>query len=306
MAFEFKKKESVRKAVQRLGRKRIEKALEKLKRCRRLDAVHEVRKEIKQLRALLRLVRGAMPGTKYRQYTATLREAAGHLAAARDAQVKVSALAGLVAQFKGELPPGSFGQIKAILTANCREQQADLSRTEAPIKVARLLNHVARRFGSFKLEESGWNAIEPGIRRSYRDGRRAYHRADQTRTPGQFHEWRKRVKDLLYQAKSLGRIWPEQMHAVQAELKQLGEWIGDDHDFFLLTEPAAMKKFTQEAPHEAAALKALVDKRQEDLRAQALALGARFYEGKPAAFCQRLREYWKRWRREPKGLLRAR
>lgn len=82
MAFEFKKKESVRKAIKRLGRKRIEKAIGDLKRCERLDAVHEVRKEIKQLRALLRLVRGAVSRPEYRRFTDTLREAAGLLAAA--------------------------------------------------------------------------------------------------------------------------------------------------------------------------------------------------------------------------------
>lgn len=47
-------------------------------------------------------------------------------------------------------------------------------------------------------------------------------------------------------------------------------------------------------------LKALADQRHDYLRAQALALGARFYEEKPSVFCKRLRQYWKRWRREPK------
>ena len=55
MAYRFKKKESVAKAVKRLGRERIEHALECLKDANRAEAVHGVRKDIKKTRAVLRL-----------------------------------------------------------------------------------------------------------------------------------------------------------------------------------------------------------------------------------------------------------
>ena len=122
MAFEFKKRESVRKAVGRLGRKGIEKALCSLDHCDRLEAVHNVRKDIKQLRALLRLVHRAMPRSEYRRHSGTLRKAAGHLAAARDAHVKLNALRNLIDHFQRELAPRSFKKIKAILAADCRKQ----------------------------------------------------------------------------------------------------------------------------------------------------------------------------------------
>ena len=305
MAFEFKKKESVRKAVKRLGRKRIEKALCELKHCERLEAVHEVRKEIKQLRALLRLVRAAMAQSDYHHCSDLLRETAAHLAAARDAYVKVSALVDLIAHFKSELSSHSFDKIKRGLSKNCRIQQAELSRRRAPQKVSRLLNKLSTDFSSLTLKTSGWAAIAPGIRRSYRSGRRGYRSAKKSPRPEHFHEWRKRVKDLLYQIGLLCPIWPEQMKAAESELKHLGERLGDDHDLFLLTEGGAMKRFQKEAQQEAEPLKALVEERQRELRAQALAVGARFYQEKPSVFCRRLGQYWKRWRREPKRVARA-
>jgi len=44
----------------------------------------------------------------------------------------------------------------------------------------------------------------------------------------------------------------------------------------------------------------LIDERQRELRAGALALGSRFYTEKPSAFCDRLAGYWRIWRGEKK------
>jgi CHAD domain-containing protein len=305
MAFEFKKKESVRKTVKRIGRKGIEKALCSLGHCDRLEAVHEVRKDIKQLRALLRLVRRGMPRSECRRYSDTLREAAGHLAAARDAHVKLNALRNLIDHFQRELAPRSFQRIKAILSADCHKQHGELSRKRAPRRVARLLKKLSGWFSSLKLKDSGWSALEPGIKRSYRDGRCGYQVTRETGIPENFHEWRKRVKDLYYQVGLLCPIWPEQMSAAEAELKHLGECLGDDHDLFLLTKPDTLKLFRKRDEKETEALKALADQRQRELRNEALALGARFYKEKPSVFCKRLRQYWKRWRHESKRGARA-
>src|SRR5262249_30256154 len=123
--------------------------------------------------------------------------------------------------------PQTFDEIKKILSANCRKQRVQLSRTYAPKKVGRLLNQFSKRVNSLKLERSGWAAIGLGIKRRYRDGRRGYRLAQQTGSPEHFHEWRKRVKDLFYQAGLLCPIWPEQVNTVEDALKHLGELLGD-------------------------------------------------------------------------------
>ena len=50
MAFHFKKKESVAKGSRRLGRERIEHALERLEKGDHAEAVHCARKDIKKAR----------------------------------------------------------------------------------------------------------------------------------------------------------------------------------------------------------------------------------------------------------------
>jgi len=300
MSFEFKKKKSVRKAVRRLAQKQICKALQHLEHCEKLEAVHEVRKDTKQLRALLRLVRTAMRCSVYRRSSRLLRKAAAQLALARDSHVKVNALTGLVSHFKHELAPRSFGEIKRILAADCAKQQAALSHRHAARKASKLFKALSRDPACLLIERSGWPAIAPGIKRSYRDGRRGCVLAQKSGKPEDFHEWRKRAKDLYYQVGLLRPIWPEQVAAAEAELKHLSDCLGDDHDLFLLTERRTIKRFAKKVPEEAEALKAFADRRQRELRNEAFALGSRFYEEEPSNFCRRLRQYWKRWRREPK------
>jgi CHAD domain-containing protein len=301
MAFTFKKNKSVRRSVKRLARKRISRALEHLEDCDKLEAVHEVRKDIKQLRALLRLVRAAMPKSQYRCCSRVLRKAAGELGAARDAHVKVNALAELIKHYKKELPPRAFVNIKKVLAADCEAEQSRLAAARAPRKVRKCLVPLCKDRDSFRLKRSGWAAIGPGIRRSYKCGRRAFELAHQSGKPPDFHEWRKRVKDLFYQIGLLEPIWPEQLGAAKAELKQLGEYLGDDHDLFLLTEPGEIKRWQKRAEAEVDRLAEFVARRQWKLRRLAMGVGSKFYREMPSVFCKRLAQYWTRWRHKPKS-----
>ena len=45
-------------------------------------------------------------------------------------------------------------------------------------------------------------------------------------------------------------------------------------------------------------LHGLIEERQRELRAAAVALGTRFYAEKSSIFCERLGGYWNTWRRE--------
>jgi CHAD domain-containing protein len=136
MAFELKRKESVRKGLRRLGKRQAKTSLKALRDCENLEAVHEVRKGIKRLRALLRLGRAAVPGSDYRQCMGGLRDLAGQLAAARDACVKINTLKVLGTHVHGEKSPRLFRELEGILAADCRKEQTGLRGMERPKRSA--------------------------------------------------------------------------------------------------------------------------------------------------------------------------
>ena len=151
MAFHFKKKESPTRAVRRLSRERIGKALDYLRQRDRLEAIHSVRKEIKKMRATLGLVRGKMRENTYRKRVKTLRAAAKRLQDPRDARVRPQALERLVEHFKNQLPARPFAGIKKVLNQNCRAEVREFRRDKSAAVVGRWLRKIepaGRRFES--------------------------------------------------------------------------------------------------------------------------------------------------------------
>src|SRR5688500_3799192 len=115
MAFCFEKDESVEKAVSRLVCERVDDARKCLRNCTRAEAVHCARKNIKKIRAVLRLARASIPKQDFQRTARLLRAAAAEMAGPRDAFVKAQAVSGLTNHFKAKLAPGAFRQVRARL-----------------------------------------------------------------------------------------------------------------------------------------------------------------------------------------------
>jgi CHAD domain-containing protein len=297
MAFAFKRKETVRKGIQRLACQRVEKALECLKDSDRAEAIHCVRKDIKRVRAVLRLARRSLSKKGYRQPADLLREAAGQLAAPRDAFVKTAALEGLRKRFGNQLLAGTFRRLRKQLETDLDKEKQRFDRSGSASRVKRTLHRIPKQVRRQDLTEGGWKIIGCGVKGAYRRARRAYRAVLADPSPENFHEWRKRVKDLWYQVSLLRRVWPERMDAIAERLEGLGECLGDDHDLYLLRQ---MVDGRSGELRQADTLRELIDQRQHELRMSALEAGGELYGEKPSKFCGRLARYWQTWRKGTK------
>ncbi len=290
MAFRFKKSEPVAKGVRRICRERIGSALGGLHAGGRLADIHGVRKEIKKLRALTRLMRGETGSKGYRKATKPLREAAGSLAEARDARVRLL----VFRKMAGRAARQRFPAIEKALRSNCRNEVLRCRSAHSVAQAKRNLERAGRRIDHLKIKASGWRAIEPGLREVYRRGRAVCRRLHEERSPEQFHEWRKQVKVLWYYFCLLFPALPAATRVRTDDLESLGELLGEEHDLFLLRE------FLSDAfagpVKEAEALNGLIQAGQNRLRRSALKLGSRLYAEAPVIFCQGLKKHWKTWR----------
>jgi CHAD domain-containing protein len=296
MAFHFKKKESPTKAVRRLGRERIGKALDQLRKCDRLEAIHSVRKEVKKVRAVLGLVREKTGRGAYRKNVKTLRAAGRFLRDARDAHVRPRTLERLMARFKDRLTPRSFAGIKKVLRRNCEAETRQFLRGKSVTTVDRMLRKLNRRAGGLKVKAEGWAAIRSGLRESYGQGQKSLAAALKEASPENLHQWRKHVQDLWHQLRLLYPMRPEDLRATAEETRALSQSLGDDHDLVMLWQflnrlPAP--GYAAEMP----LLNELVESRRKELQTEAFRLGMRFYAEKPSIFCRRLENYWCVWKR---------
>ena len=297
MSFCFKRKESVARAIRRLGCGRSEAAHKCLKDCRRAEAIHCVRKEIKKARAILRLARGGLREEDCRRVLNRLREAASHLAPVRDAHVKSAALKDLVRHFKNRRVAPAWRRMQIELNTRARREVNRFVKRRTDRDVARRLQRAANRFDELKVEGQGWQLLGAGVKQAYRKGRKAYATARTQPQPEHFHQWRKRVKDVWYDLRMLQPLWPEQMDALAKRFGTLGEHLGNDHDLFLLQQFVGKQANGAGAWRQTQRLERLIEQRQQELRKSALELGAQCYAEKPSVFSKRLRQYWRRWRR---------
>ena len=246
MAFCLKKKESISKATRRLGRERLEDAVACLKEGHRAEAIHCARKDIKKVRAVMRLVRPRIKKKKFVRLTRPLRDAANHLAAPRDAYIKAQTLRKLAHHFKGQLAPGALRHVRADLRKDFDDELKRFGQNHTASAVEKALCQVMKALERLKINGRGWRALSPGVKAAYREGRRAYQRARKDPSPENFHRWRKRTKDLWYHVRLLHPVWPEQMEAMAGELEALSESVGDDHDLVVLRRDVEERSIGEE------------------------------------------------------------
>ncbi|MFI4990760.1 MAG: CHAD domain-containing protein [Solirubrobacterales bacterium] len=260
------------------------------------ERVHEARKALKRLRALLQLLRDELGEQTCERESELLRETGRRLARARDAAVLLSTLEDLIARH-----PGKLAGRRGVLRLRTRLQRERDGAAELALALAHSATHAGAlaelramrvRVGEWELaERGGIEAVEPALERLYGKGRRRLRRAAQAKGEARrtrtLHEWRKRVKDLRYVAEMLGA------RKLAKRADDLGELLGEEHDLAVLAQRVrreAKAGRSSGAPGRRARklLLRLIARRRKKLRKRALREGERLYARKPALFVRRI------------------
>src|SRR5205823_9137299 len=144
----------------------------------------------------------------------------------------------------------------------------------APV-VAAELSAARSRIGEWRLKASGWDAIGPGLGRTYRQGRQAFRGVRTGSEVEHLHEWRKRAKDLWYELRLLARVCGPAVRGQAKEAHRLSDLLGDDHDLGVLRQ--TLIELGHSVPADLEAVLGLIDHRREQLQAQAIVAGERVY-----------------------------
>jgi hypothetical protein len=283
-------------------------------------AVHETRKALKRLRALVRLLRYELGTASFARENTALRELGRRLAGARDAEVMVASLDAIRRRHPRELGGEGMARLRDGLVA---ERNAAAARTLGDValraQVLAELHAVRTRVAAWQLPDApALELVELGLERLYRQGRARRRRAargsgDRGRA---LHEWRKRVKDLRHAAEMLDRSDPagargrvallsrgtrggrraDELRKVAERADQLAEMLGEEHDLAVLaarireqrTERPRLRRRTRKR-----ALK-LIARRRRKLRARSLRAGATLYGRRPKRFVEEARRDYRR------------
>ena len=272
---------SIARELPRIARKQLARALDRLSpETPDADAIHEARKSVKQVRAVLRLVRQTL-GSAYRSDNRRLRQAAHALSALRDADANCEALEWLRTRYPSVLTPTATNAVAGGLRIRQRQAIRDAGRLLD--RARRALKGAAESTPQHIGHAANLRSARAGIGRGYRGARRALEGLGLESEPGRFHLWRRRLKDHWYQIRLFeGRASSPQSRA--RDLQRLESLLGDDHNLVML------QRLILEAPDEfgdvtnTALVLGCIAKSRVALRTQALKLGHRLFAERPADF----------------------
>ncbi|HSS32761.1 MAG TPA: CHAD domain-containing protein [Solirubrobacterales bacterium] len=296
-AYRLKRKEGAADGLRRIARGRVKKATERLRDPsdeELAEAIHGARKDLKKVRAVLRLLREELGQKRFKAEDQRFRDAARLLAESRDAEVKLETLRAL--RDKGEQ---SFPHSGAMAWEKALEADRDrvaAARGEGAARVERaraMVEAAGAGISHWPIGSDSWRLLGPGIKRGYREGREALAQVHEDGNAENVHELRKRAKDLWYQLRLLEGSWPGLLEPTAEQAHQLTDLLGDHHDLAVLAEDLGERSGLD---HSRPAFEALIESRQGTLLDVALELADRLYAEKPKHFARRLHAYWRAWR----------
>jgi len=252
------------------------------------EAVHEARKALKRVRAVLRLCRGWLGEERYRQENTILRDAGRSLSGLRDAQVLVETLDGLREPLGPELPEDAWSGFRERLTADAAALAETEGRAGPYGNVVLALAGVRERAELWPLpHDGGPEHLANGLEQVYRKARRARRRANRERTTENLHELRKRTKDLWHSGQLLDPLSRKRVGKLRRRAHRVSDLLGEDHDLAVLLDRAEQ---VPEAfgPGELELLGALAERRRRALAREALSRAAKLYRRKPRKLARRL------------------
>jgi CHAD domain-containing protein len=272
--------ESLRDGIGRVARGQLDVAIGLLEESDgrdRGEAIHEARKALKRLRALLRVSRGFLGDDRYHRENAAFRDAGRALSGSRDAKVLLETLDELTKRHADELTAPPWPRLRQALKSSAEEPPDGV----ATASVVSRLSDARARVATWPLpQDGGPQKLVGGVARIYRRGKHALRAAEDDPSTENLHELRKRVKDLWYAAQLLRPTAPKRMRKLARRAHRVSDLLGEDHDLAVLLARAESQPRLL-SPPELETLRALVGRRRELLQRDGLAEAATLYKRKP-------------------------
>jgi CHAD domain-containing protein len=249
----------------------------------RNELVHEVRKRVKRVRALLRLAQGTVGRKAIRKADKRLRDASRPLSRARDASALVSTLDALADRSAGLVPIEAFARARAPLVARLEQIVGGvLDDDHALARTAKVLRSVRRRLGDWESSDDRSDTLA-ALKRTYKDAREFFQVAADHPSSDSLHDLRKHVKALGYQLRAMNAESSRPISRIERLAGLLGDELGEIHDLDVLRPVLESQEGSEP-------LLSILDRRRLDLRQGVLQRAGVIFREKPRAFLASLEE----------------
>ena len=293
MAYRLRRKGSLASELARVVTKEFEEARKEIggRNNGRTEAVHEARKHVKKIRAVLHLLEKAL-ADNFRTHDRRLKAVGHQLSSLRDVDAEAETMKTVRDHYPRLVTPSVFAGVCGGLAKQKRRTVARVHPDRLLQRVELELRRDARSMPRDVRRSGRYRALLAGLVRGYRRARTAMDAVIATPEDAGFHAWRRRVKDHWYHMRLLEEL-SVQAHARVGRLKRLETWLGDDHNLVILRTAIqnAPARFGDE--RSTALVLGCIAKFSTLLRRRALKLGQPLFARKPRMFRQSIDGWWR-------------
>lgn len=300
MAYEIREQHSIPDELLRIWTEEVEFSILQLEKQRQIEVgIHQARKSLKRIRALLRIVRDPLGEKKFSKANIAYRDAARSVSGLRDLTAMQEVLDKLKTRYSRQNLHAGIDSAKAGLEEWLVSAKSEIRNQEDVRQEAiTILNKSLKKRKAWKKGQDQFDWIDSSIQRTYKHGWEAFRIAKKKKKMLLLHDWRKQVKYLWHQLQLLRGCWPEMMDPWSEELHRLATLLGDEHDLVVLRDHIRQERLIPGRVRGKADLLVAIKEYRKELRQAYFPLGEKLYHQKPKNFTASLGVYWEIWRGE--------
>lgn len=289
MGFELQRKESIALGAIRMIRKELAQGRCDLKSQQLCvdDRVHEFRRHIKRVRAILRLLRDCLGSKVYRIENHRFSVLARQFSAVRDARVCLDAFDSLTSE--EPMSDGERNGLRGLLQARLRFAHEQLMVKGRYQKASRVLRTARRHMADWKFDKSDEELIKRGFGRVYSAGRHSLQTVKDRPGRLNLHTLRKEATYLRNIVEILVPRRVPRLQEMLAHLKSLTADAGKCLDLQLLRSFMLQESVQASDGSAAEAIIRQIDNRHEELQAQVVRQAEEIYRRRRTRQLRRLK-----------------
>ncbi|MFO7574998.1 MAG: CHAD domain-containing protein [Bacteroidales bacterium] len=225
--------------------------------------VHDIRVNMKRARAILKLLRASPDAHYYKRENAALRDISALFSHSREADVLKKTLKSL-----GKRYPDIFHSVTIAWFSEVSKQfipppESRAVRLSLAAEAGERLRRAWYRVGFLNLRRIDRVVLLDGLWNSFLRAEGEFRIAVRNKSPEAIHEFRKRVKDLLYQVRFFSDYNPGHFEKMHADLDALGSALGKCNDLSVASRIAEANRHSRSGVEIVSLLKVIEDERIE-------------------------------------------
>jgi CHAD domain-containing protein len=291
--FEIRKRENFRNGLLRmLDLLHLEASRFIIARSRQHISIHEMRKNIKKIRAILRLLRHEIGNETYHELNDYYRTIARKVAILRDDTSQIE----LLENMKKEVDAPDIHKTLSLAIRQVEKTRKKhfnkfyQSGTQHEVRTA-ILEQMERNHDLDFNGDPDYFILQ-SLKRIHLRARSAMELSWDVKNDDVYHYMRKQVKYLMYQLMILNNAWPSYFRTYISELNKLSDLLGDLHDLNLFNEHVHNQQLVKLNPKQKKRILNHIYRQRAKLKKKIEKTSERLFSESSEAFSLRVYDIW--------------